>query len=155
MSAKLPRRVLESGLEPGLKPTAVVLGLLAGDDGRLFPGWRYVAWLLGVSPRTALRHFQRLEQVGVLIRVTKSRGRRRTEYQFNAKALPTRPPWSQRCHPRHRSGRPNGDTRVTVRAVPTVTPATVNGDTGDHIELVRRQAIPDQCVCFRRETSRR
>ena len=128
MSAKLAMRVLDSALDASLKPAAVVMALFGNDQGeKIFPSVDRVAFLLGVTRRSAERSLARLRELGVLLQCSGFKGGRRPGgfgqtvlYRLNVDALPRRSGFEPR-RTRHPSSTENPDTDdgVLGRETPT------------------------------------
>lgn len=94
MTGFLARQVLRSALDPNLKPLAVSLAVIGPDDGaRIFPSTLYLAWLLGLDPRTVRAKLAELR--GLKIIEAQGRRGRATCYRFNVANLPRRPSWAE------------------------------------------------------------
>src|SRR4051812_9533586 len=98
-------KVLESHLDPSLKPPAVVMALFANDDGtRIFPGVDRVAHLLGLTRRAVERQLAALRRQRILVPEAKTTGGRlpggrgrSVLYRLDVDALPQR----RAYEPRH------------------------------------------------------
>jgi hypothetical protein len=140
VSAKIAKAVLESDLEPSLKPTAMTMALFADDTGnRVFPSVGLVAWQLGLQERSVRRNLAKLRALGVLIPNSPNTGGRLAGadrgrsvlYRFAIEALPQRPRYKP-CRPRQGNGThiPDADDRVgdgsrVSSASATLTPTSV------------------------------
>lgn len=144
-------QVLNSDLDPALKPLATVLALFGNDAGEnIFPSVERLAWLQGVTTRTVQRQLGRLRARRILLEQTPLTGGagRSVHYTLDAAALPARPGFKKGRHPRQGFGeqnhdvgvalstagtaKKNPDTPVEKRVTPVtkrVTPASQNPDT--------------------------
>jgi hypothetical protein len=127
MSAKLARRVLESGLSPALKPLLTAMALFGNEDGeRIYPSVDRLAFMLGKTRRSIEKQLSKLRADHVLVPVDSTAGGRlpggrgrSVMYFLDVNALPARPPFQ----PRRTANNPV--TRDGVQ--PLETPSPVSG----------------------------
>jgi hypothetical protein len=123
MSGLLAGKVWHSGLTAVLKPLAACLADEANNQGQnIFPSIGYLAWKLGISPRSVQRRMAELRQLNVICEVSKKQFGRIfvPNYRLDVSKLPQRKPWSETRH---------GDASDMTSQRDAVTPVTRRGDT--------------------------
>jgi biotin operon repressor len=133
MSGLLAGKVWHSRLPAVLKPLAACLADEGNNQGKnIFPSIGYLAWKLGISPRSVQRRMAELRQLGVICEVSKKRFGRISipNYYFDVSKLPHRKSWSEtRQGDSDDVTSVSGDASDMTSQRDTVTSVTPRGDT--------------------------
>lgn len=98
MSGLLAGKVWHSGLPAVLKPLAACLADEGNNQGlNIYPSINYLAWKLGISPRSVQRRMAELRQLAIIRAVGKKQFGRIfvPDYYFDVSKLPQRKSWSE------------------------------------------------------------